>query len=1398
MRLGLVALWAALGFIVLAGGAALGYWISTDASNPSYALAGSVSAGQLPTTIVSGRDVTLSWTGATNANGYTTARSNVAPQSLSTLIGGTCTGTISTTSCNDVGVPENGSVATHWTYTDTPSRYSWLGATSASSAQVNVPAPSLTLGTSSFTTAGGTTSATAASYFDNESVTYCLDASSSCPAGSTLGTANVPATGGTVTTAGLALPAGVAVGAHTIYAIGSLGSLGSASITVSVGTATHLAFSVQPSAVVAGVTIAPAVSVSVEDAFNNVVTSDNTTKITLAMASGGGTLVGGAQTTVSSGVSTFAAVTTTSAGVHTLAASDTTGAGGGHPYTAAVSSSFTVSGASATSFAVANPSVQTAGTSFALVVTAQDTYGNTATSFTGTQSLTITGATNAPDTTAPTLPTSASFSNGVASVSGVVLTNAVSTNLTVTQGSITGSSGSFNVNGGVATDFTVDNPGTQTVGTPFSLGVTALDTYGNTATSFTGTQSVAITGATNSPNSTAPTLPTSASFVSGGATVSGVVLTNAVSTNLTVTQGSIAGTSGIFSALPSAATSFAVINPSTQTVGTSFALGVTALDTYGNTAISFTGTQSLTITGATNSPNSTAPTLPTSASFVSGGATVSGIVLTNAVSTNLTVAQGSIAGASGAFTVNAGVATSFSVANPGSQVAGTSFSLGLTALDTYANTATSFTGTQSLTITGATNSPNSTAPTLPTSGTFSSGVASVSGVVLTNAAPTSLTVAQGALTGTSSAFSVSPTANATSGHTLSFTTQTTGVASATATTVWTTQPAVTVLDTYGNVATAWSSNVGLARATGSGTLTCTSTTIAPTSGVATFAGCHGSVASAGWSLVATSTSATSATSATFSISGVATKIAFSTSAPSTATNTVAFTTTPVAAIEDSAGIIVTSGSTYSVTLANVTGTGSITGCSANPVTTNAGVAPFTGCAITGLAGTHTISATTTGLTTNAVTSGNIALSAGAATQLAFTTQPGGGASNASLAAQPVVKIEDVSGNVTTSTATVSLSIATQPGSGAAISCTSNPLVATAGTATFAGCKIVGQIGTYSLSATSSGLTSATSNTLTLTFGAATQLVFTTQPGGGANNSAWTTQPLVTVEDSAGNTNTSSSASVTLSIATQPGSGATLTCTSNPKAAAAGTATFAGCKIVGQVGSYTIQAAATGLTPAVSGSFSITTGIAAKVVLTTQPGGGANAAAWLTQPVAAIEDSGGNVLTGSSASITLSIATQPGSGATLACTANPLATTAGVATFAGCNIVGKIGSYTLTAASSGLTSATSSALTITVGTATQLAFTTQPVGGSHGATWATQPVVALQDSGGNTVTSTASVTLAINTQPGFGAALSCTTNPLAMTGGVATFAGCKITGGSSGTYTIKATGAFSVVSSSFSS
>jgi hypothetical protein len=422
-----------------------------------------------------------------------------------------------------------------------------------------------------------------------------------------------------------------------------------------------------------------------------------------------------------------------------------------------------------------------------------------------------------------------------------------------------------------------------------------------------------------------------------------------------------------------------------------------------------------------------------------------------------------------------------------------------------------------------------------------------------------------------------------------------------------------------------------------------------------------------------------------------------------------------------------------------------------------------------------------------------------ATQLAFTTQPGGGADGTAWTTQPTVSVENSSGGVVTGNSDpVTLAIASQPGSGATLSCTANPVTAANGVASFAGCKITGKAGSYTLKATDGSLTPATSATFPVTAGPAAQLAFSTQPGGGTSGATLATQPKVSVEDSGGNVVTGNSSAVTLAIGSQPGTGAALSCTRNPVTASSGVASFAGCKITGKAGSYTLTASDGGLTSATSGSISITAGPATHLAFTTPPGGGASGAAWSTQPAVSVEDASGNVVAGNTSSVTLAIASQPGSGAALSCTKNPVSASGGVASFAGCKITGKAGSYTLKATDGSLTSAASSSFTLTAGAAAKLVFTTQPGGGASGTAWSTQPAVSVEDSSGNVVTgNTSTVTLAISSQPGSGATLSCTANPLTVANGVASFAGCKITG-RTGSYTLKATdGALtSVTSNSF--
>jgi len=95
---------------------------------------------------------------------------------------------------------------------------------------------------------------------------------------------------------------------------------------VTTGAASKLAFTLQPSAVEAGMPITPAVKVSIEDSNNNVVTSNNTTEVTIMRASCNGIVpAGGGPLTVTNGVATFSGLTLHSAGTSVQLQASATG-----------------------------------------------------------------------------------------------------------------------------------------------------------------------------------------------------------------------------------------------------------------------------------------------------------------------------------------------------------------------------------------------------------------------------------------------------------------------------------------------------------------------------------------------------------------------------------------------------------------------------------------------------------------------------------------------------------------------------------------------------------------------------------------------------------------------------------------------------------------------------------------------------------------------------------------------------------------------------------------------------------------------------------------------------------------------------------------------------------------
>jgi hypothetical protein len=132
-----------------------------------------------------------------------------------------------------------------------------------------------------------------------------------------------------------------------------------------------------------------------------------------------------------------------------------------------------------------------------------------------------------------------------------------------------------------------------------------------------------------------------------------------------------------------------------------------------------------------------------------------------------------------------------------------------------------------------------------------------------------------------------------------------------------------------------------------------------------------------------------------------------------------------------------------------------------------------------------------------------------------------------------------------------------------------------GIATFTDVGISGTAGTaYTLTFASNGLTSATQS-ITPTFGTATQATLSTNAAGSVSGSAFTTQPVITIKDAFGNTVTNSSASVTMTVS---GNGTTVgTTTVN---AVNGIATFTDVGISGTAGTaYTLTFASASLTSA---------------------------------------------------------------------------------------------------------------------------------------------------------------------------------------------------------------------------
>ena len=411
---------------------------------------------------------------------------------------------------------------------------------------------------------------------------------------------------------------------------------------------------------------------------------------------------------------------------------------------------------------------------------------------------------------------------------------------------------------------------------------------------------------------------------------------------------------------------------------------------------------------------------------------------------------------------------------------------------------------------------------------------------------------------------------------------------------------------------------------------------------------------------------------------------------------------------------------------------------------------------------------------------------GAASQLAFVTQPTTSVAGAAIAPPVVVAARDAQGTlVPTFTGNVTVAVGNNPG-GASLSGTMT-VAAVGGQATFSDLSLDKTGVGYTLQASAASLTPATSAAFNVTGGPATQLSFAVQPVATPSGSAISPAVLVSALDALGNP-ASFTGNVTISINTGP-VGAVLTGTLTV-AAAAGVATFTDLSL-DLTGTYTLRAHATGLTDAISGSFDVTTGLTRQTVFTTQPSNVTAGSAIAPSVVVEVRDLQNNVDASFTGLVTIAIRINAGGGTLLGTpSANAVA---GVATFNNL-IIDKSGiGYTLQASATGVITGASQSFTVSAGAAAKLVFVVPPTNVGVGAPITPPVVVEIEDTLGNLVTSaTDSVDLRIGTNPSNGV-LGGTTGAKAV-GGLATFSDLTISQPGTGYTLVAGSGSLSPATS----
>ncbi len=859
------------------------------------------------------------------------------------------------------------------------------------------------------------------------------------------------------------------------------------------------------------------IQVTAQDALNNTVTAFNSCT---ADVSSTGTLTAGSGGTgpfINGFLASHNNVTISNTGSFTITVTDASGCLGTGTETG-VTNSFTVDLGAMDHFLVEAVGggvigTQTAALSFDIQITAQDTNNNTITAFDGagnTVEITSTGTLSAGSGTTVT------FTNGVLASHSVIILNTGNFTITATDsvggvgtGSESGVSNSFTV------ELTLDHflveafgggaIGTQTAATGFNIQITAQDLGNNTVTGFDGTVEITSTGTLSLGGGT------TASFTNGVLASHSVTITNTGSFTITATDsvggmgtGTETGVSNSFTVDAGALDHYLVEAVgggaiSTQSAGVAFNIQITAQDANNNTVTAFDGagnTADITSTGTISAGSGTM------APFTNGFLASHSVTISNTGNFMITVTDsagglgtGSENGVSNSFTVNSGALDHYLVEAIGGgaiadQAVGIAFSIQITAQDGNNNTVTAFDGagnTAEITSTGTLSAGGGT------TATFTNGFLSSLSITFANTGSFTITATDsagglgtGAEIGVTNSFTVDPGPPAQ----LVFVTQ---PGSGTGGLALGTQPIVEVRDAQGNAVT---SDPGAPNETvtmtftvgtnGEGATLTGTTTVAInwTTGHASFTdltvdlvGSYQLTASTNLGVFTTDSSAFTVTE------GPPVQVAFS-AQPSNAVSTVSIAPAIRVQVLDAGGNqVIAATNAITLGMSNNPGAGTLSGTLT--VAAVNGEATFSDISIDKAGSGYTINASTTGLLP--ATSVGFDITGSIATQLLFSIPPSSAETGAAIVPTFQLEVIDAGGNlVTTSTNLITLAIGNNP-SGGTLSGTFTDVAAVGGRATFSDISIDLAGNGYTLVASTTGLTPATSAPFNITLSISSQI-----------------------------------------------------------------------------------------------------------------------------------------------------------------------------------------------------------------------------------------------------------------------------------------------------------------------